>query len=457
MLGSDLVSCKGGLTVALREARPMISRDDAVALDADDELASWRERFVTPDELVYLDGNSLGMAPRAALDRLTGVAAGEWAHGLIRSWDHWLDLPTRVGDRLAAVLGAPAGSIVVHDSTTVNLYQLVHAALARRPGRTVIAVDPEDFPTDRYVVAGIARSTGATIRPGFADLDDVAVAVRSLVDYRTAALADLGAETARAADAGAVVVWDLSHAAGAVEVDLAAAGVELAVGCTYKFLHGGPGAPAWSYVAPELQPELDQPMWGWFAQRDQFEMGDRFEPQPDVRRLLLGTPGILGMATAEVGIGHVADAGMAAIAAKGRALTGFALDLCRDHGLESPTPSDPAQRGAHVAVTRRRGRRHPCRAHPQGRHHRRPAAGPHPPRLRRPHDPLRRRVRRRDRAGGGDPGSLVAQPAVREPWVSGSSPRGNSVTPPLGNSPPCAPVHIHVHEPTGAPRTEHCG
>ncbi len=279
----------------------MICRDDAVALDAADELARWRACFVTPDELVYLDGNSLGMAPRAALDRLAGVAAGEWANGLIRSWDHWLDLPTRVGDRLAPIVGAPGGSIVVHDSTTVSLYQLVHAALARRPDRTVIAVEPTEFPTDRYVVAGIARSTGATIRAGFADLHDVAVVVRSLVDYRTAALVDLRAETARAAAAGASVVWDLSHAAGAVEVDLTAAGVELAVGCTYKFLHGGPGAPAWSYVAPDVQPELDQPMWGWFAQRDQFEMGDRFEPQPDIRRLLLGTPGILGMAAAEVG------------------------------------------------------------------------------------------------------------------------------------------------------------
>jgi kynureninase len=331
----------------------VISRDDALALDAADQLAGWRECFVTPDELVYLDGNSLGMAPRAALDRLAGVAAGEWAHGLIRSWDqcHWLDVPTRVGDRLAPIVGAPAGSIVVHDSTTVSLYQLVHAALAWRPDRTVIAVEPAEFPTDRYVVAGIAQSTGMTIRSGFVDLGDVAVVVRSLVDYRTAAVVDLNAETARATEAGAIVVWDLSHAAGAVEVDLAAARVDLAVGCTYKFLHGGPGAPAWSYVAPERQPELDQPMWGWFAQRDQFEMGDRFDPQPDIRRLLLGTPGILGLTTAEVGIGLIADAGMAAIAAKGRALTEFALDMCRDHGLESPTPADPARRGAHVAVT----------------------------------------------------------------------------------------------------------
>src|SRR5262245_60871894 len=328
----------------------MISRDDALDLDAGDALARWRDHFVTPDELVYLDGNSLGMAPRAALDRLAGVAAGEWAHGLIRSWDHWIDLPTRVGERLAPIVGAPRGSVLVHDSTTVSLYQLVHAALAMRPDRRAIAVDPADFPTDRYVVVGIARAAGLTLRSGLDDLADVAVVVRSLVDYRTAELVDLGTETARATGAGAVVVWDLSHAAGAVEVDLAAAGVELATGCTYKFLHGGPGAPAWAYVTPELQPTLAQPVWGWFAQGEQFEMGEQYAPYPDVRRLLLGTPGILGLAAAEVGIGLVADAGMAPIAAKGRALTGFALELCRELGLESPTPIDPARRGAHVAV-----------------------------------------------------------------------------------------------------------
>ena len=329
----------------------MSTRAAALALDGADGLAGWRERFVTPDELIYLDGNSLGMAPRAALDRLAGVAAGEWALGLIRSWDHWVDLPASVGDRLAPIIGAPAGTVVVHDSTTVNLYQAVHAALALRPERTVIAIDPADFPTDRYVVAGISRSTGATVRAGFADLDDVAVVVRSLVDYRTAELVDLATETRRAAEAGAVVVWDLSHAAGAVEVDVTAAGVELAVGCTYKFLHGGPGAPAFAYVAPELQATLDQPMWGWFAQRGQFEMGARYDPYADVRRLLLGTPGILGLAAAEVGIGHVADAGMAAVAAKARALTGFGLEVCASFGLESPTPTDAARRGGHVAVS----------------------------------------------------------------------------------------------------------
>lgn len=327
----------------------MIERADAAALDAADPLAPWRERFVTPDGLVYLDGNSLGMTPVATLERLQTVAGGEWGEGLIGSWDHWLDLPRRVGDRLAPIIGAPAGSVVVHDSTTVNLYQLVHAALALAADRRgAIAVDARDFPTDRYVVAGIAEATGRPVRPALDDLDGVAVVVRSAVDYRTAERVDLTAETARAALAGAVTVWDLSHAAGAVELDVVAARVDLAVGCTYKFLHGGPGAPAWAYVRPGLA--VEQPIWGWFGQAAQFEMSDAYEPHTDVRRLLLGTPGILGLAAAEVGIGHVADAGMAAVAAKGRALTALALRLCDELGLDSPSPRDDSARGAHVAV-----------------------------------------------------------------------------------------------------------
>ena len=186
----------------------------------------------------------------------------------------------------------------------------------------MIAVDAGDFPTDRYVVAGIAAATGATVRRGCDDLAGVDVALRSLVDFRTAARVDLAAETARAAEHGTMVVWDLSHAAGAVEVDVTGAGVDIAVGCTYKYLHGGPGAPAFTYVRPDRHDTLTSPIWGWCAQRAQFEMGDTFDPQPDRRRFLLGTPDILGLTAAEVGIGITADAGIAAIAAKGRALTG---------------------------------------------------------------------------------------------------------------------------------------
>jgi kynureninase len=275
---------------------------------------------------------------------------------LIGSWEQWLDMPQRVGDRLAPLIGAGEGEIVVHDSTTVNLYQLVHAALDLAPQRRAIAIDPDEFPTDRYVVHGIAAAAGREVRDGFARLDDVAVAVRSVVDYRTAAVVDVAAETARARAAGTRVVWDLSHAAGVLAVDLHRAGVELAVGCTYKFLNGGPGAPAWSYVARDLQPRLSQPIWGWFAQADQFAMGATFAPRPDIGRLLLGTPSILALAAAEEGIALSARVGITAIAAKAAALTDYALQLCDSLGLCTSTPRDPARRGGHVAIVHERAR-----------------------------------------------------------------------------------------------------
>lgn len=327
------------------------TRARALALDAADPLARWRDEFLIPDaELVYLDGNSLGRTPKRTLDRLARVAAEEWGAGLTRSWSAWLDLPQRVGDRLAPLLGARPGEVVVHDSTSINLYQLVHAALALRPERRVLAVGAGDFPSDRYLVDGIAAATGGAVRHGFDRLDDVAVAVRSAVDYRTAERLDLAAETARARAAGALVVWDLSHAAGALELDLAGAGVELAVGCTYKFLHGGPGAPAFSYVASALQERLAQPIWGWFGSRDQFAMGPRYAPREDLGRLLIGTPSILALAAADAGIELCAEAGIAALAAKAAALTAYGLELCDRCGLATSTPRAAARRGAHLAV-----------------------------------------------------------------------------------------------------------
>lgn len=329
----------------------MITRDDALAHDDADPLAHFRERFHVPNpDVVYLDGNSLGMPPKRTLARLTEIYERDWATGLIRSWEHWVDMPQRVGDLLAPLIGARPGEVVVHDNTTLNVYQAVHAALALRPDRHVIAISEHDFPTDRYVVDGIADATGHTVRHGFDTLDDVAVVVRSVIDYRTAEVVDVAAETARAHAAGAMVVWDLSHAVGAIEIDLHACGVQLAVGCSYKFLNGGPGAPAWTYVTRELQSVVRQPIWGWFATKDQFAMGPTFEPRDDIARMLLGTPGILGLAAAEVGIALSAEAGMTAIHAKGRALTGFAIDLCDQLGMTTPTPRDPARRGNHVAV-----------------------------------------------------------------------------------------------------------
>lgn len=335
----------------------MITRDDALALDAADPLAHFRDRFHIPNPgVVYLDGNSLGMPPKRTIERLREVYEDDWATGLIRSWDHWVDYPQRVGDVLAPLIGAAPGEVVVHDTTTMNVYQLVHAAIALRPDRRAIAISADDFPTDRYVVDGIAAATGHEVRRGFDDLSDVAVAVRSVIDYRTAELLDVAAETERAHAAGALVVWDLSHAVGAIDIDLHACGVQLAIGCSYKFLNGGPGAPAWTYVAKDLQPVIEQPIWGWFATVDQFAMGPTFQPRPDIARVLLGTPSILALAAAEVGIALSAEAGMPAIHAKGGALTGFAIELCDQYGLATPTPRDPARRGNHVAIVHPRAK-----------------------------------------------------------------------------------------------------
>lgn len=329
----------------------MISRDDAFMLDRADPLAPYRDRFVIPDDRVaYLDGNSLGRTPKATVERVNHVMLHEWAGDLISSWDHWVHLPTRIGDRLAPLIGAQPGEVIVHDSTTVNIYQAVQAAIALRPDRRVIAIDAGDFPTDRYVVDGIAARTGHEVRDGFARLDDVAVVLRSLVDYRTAEIADLPGETARAEASGAITVWDLSHAAGVLAVDLGGAGVQLAVGCTYKFLNGGPGAPAFSYVRADLQATLPQPIWGWWAHSDMFAMGPTFTPHADIRRVLLGTASVLSLVAAEEGIALSAEAGIATIQTKARRLTSFAIELCDELGLVTPTPRDPLVRGGHVAV-----------------------------------------------------------------------------------------------------------
>jgi kynureninase len=324
----------------------------AVELDAADPLAGWRDEFHVADpELAYLDGNSLGMPPKRTFQRVDHVMRDEWGRGLIGSWrERWLDLPARVGDQLAPLIGARPGEVVVHDSTTVNLYQLVRAALRLRPDRSVIAIDPGDFPSDRYVVDGIAAADGLSVRAGFDDLDGVGVIVRSMIDYRSAAIVDIATETDRARAAGAIVVWDLSHAAGLHPVGLHQAGAELAVGCTYKFLNGGPGAPAFSYVTTELIERLEQPIHGWFGQTDQFAMGPDYEPRPDIGRVMIGTPGIIGLVAAQAGIEVTAAAGIEAIRTKSIALGRFGLECCDELGLLTSTPREDARRGGHMCV-----------------------------------------------------------------------------------------------------------
>lgn len=339
----------------------MTSRPTALALDRDDPLAPWRDEFVVPDpDLIYLDGNSLGRTPRRTVDAVRAVVEQQWAGDLITSWwdNGWLDLPLTVGDELAPLLGARPGEVAVHDSTTVCLFQLVNIALdltVGRPGRgdraRVVAVADSEFPTDRHVCDGIARlRPDCSVRRGLDDLDGVDVVVRSHVDYRTAEIAPLADETARAAAAGAVTVWDLSHAAGVVELDLEGAGVELAAGCTYKFLNGGPGAPAFTYVRASVVDNVVQPIWGWFGQRDQFAMDDPFDARDGIGRLLNGTPGVLGLTAARCGIAVTVDAGIGAIAAKARKLGAFAIDVAADLGLECSNARPPVSSGGHISI-----------------------------------------------------------------------------------------------------------
>lgn len=346
----------------------------AEALDAADPLRAFRDRFAVRDpDLIYLDGNSLGRLPLATATRLRTVAEDEWGGELIRAWDHWLDLPVRVGDHLAAaVLGARPGEVVISDSTTVNFYKLALAALDARPGRRAIVTDRANFPTDRYVLEGLARSHGREIRwidpdpvdgPQPEDIDavldaDVALVTLSLVNYRSAAIADMAAISALARAAGALSLWDLSHAAGSVEVDLETAGADLAVGCTYKYLNAGPGSPAFLYVRSALQGELHNPIQGWFGQRDQFAMGPVYAPVAGIAAWLTGTPTVPGVAAVEEGVRLIEEATIHAIRAKAAELTTYAIELhdawLEPLGFSIGSPRDPARRGAHVAV------RHPA-------------------------------------------------------------------------------------------------
>jgi kynureninase len=350
----------------------LTDRSHAEALDALEPLGAYRKRFVIDDpDLVYLDGNSLGRLPVATAERLGRTIKEEWGDGLTRSWDHWIDLPTRVGDRIArAVLGAEPGEVVVADSTTVNFYKLAVAALEARPGRRVIVTDVDNFPTDRYVLEGVAAARGASVRwleadavagPHLDDVapllrDDVALVAFSHVAYRSGARADMAAITDAAHEAGALVLWDLSHSVGAVSVSLGQSNVDLAVGCTYKYLHGGPGSPAWLFVRKSLQSELQQPIWGWFGQRDQFAMGPAYDAYGDVRAFLSGSPSVLALTAIDEGVALVEEAGITAVAEKGRALTDYAIALydawLADLGFLLGTPRESEQRGAHVSIRR---------------------------------------------------------------------------------------------------------
>ena len=354
------------------------SRRRAAELDDTDPLRSFRDRFLFADPaMTYLDGNSLGRLPRSTVARLQTVVGSEWGVGLIRSWgEGWMDLPVTVGDQIGSVaLGAAAGQVAVGDSTTVCLYKLALAALDARPGRTEILTDIANFPTDRYVLEGLAHSRGLELRWLRADpaagptpqavaaliSERTALVSFSHVSYRSAHIAPMAQINALAHDAGALTLWDLSHTAGSVPAALDGDGTDLAVGCTYKYLFGGPGAPAYLYVRSELQESLRQPIWGWLGRRDPFEMEPGYVPAAGIRGWLSGTPPVLALAAVEEGVRLVGEAGIGPIRAKGIALTELAIALADERlaglGVRVASPREAECRGAHVALAHPDARR----------------------------------------------------------------------------------------------------
>ena len=345
--------------------------DAARDLDAADPLAGFRSRFLPADGVgSYLDGNSLGRPLRITAEHLQEFVREQWAGRLIRGWDEqWLDLPQLIGDELgAAALGAAAGQCIVADSTTVLLYKLGRAAVAARPGRTEIVLDADNFPTDRYVMEGIARECGLTLRWVATEYDagvtaeavaaavgpQTALAVFSHVAYRSGYLADAAGITAVVHEAGGLVLWDLCHSAGAVPAELDAWDVDYAVGCSYKYLNGGPGAPAWAYVAQRHQETFTQPIQGWLGTADPFGMAAGFTPAAGIRRLVSGTPPVLGMLPLRDMVALVAEAGIDAVRAKSVALTEYALTaaeaLLAGHGASVASPREADRRGSHITI-----------------------------------------------------------------------------------------------------------
>ncbi|HZC13916.1 MAG TPA: aminotransferase class V-fold PLP-dependent enzyme [Thermoleophilaceae bacterium] len=335
----------------------MSERERAEQLDAEDPLAGFRERFVIEDEeTIYLDGNSLGRLPLATRER-TNALLDQWGRDLVSAWDEWIELPERVGDLLgAAVLDARPGETIVSDSTTVNLFKLAGALLAERPGK--IVGYEGDFPTNRYVLGGLGELYGRPLqltREGLSAVltsgEEIALVCLSHVDYRTGELLD----TEKVEELSpAPVIWDLSHSAGVARPK----GIGFAVGATYKYLNGGPGAPAFLYVREDSLWPLKSPIQGWFGQQDQFVMADDYEPAGEVRRFLTGTPNIPALVAIEEGVRIVAEAGVDRLRAKAEALTSYAVELhdtwLAPLGFELWSPRDPIRRGAHVSVRHER-------------------------------------------------------------------------------------------------------
>jgi kynureninase len=337
----------------------MMTRADCETLDIEDPLAAVRDRFTLPDGVIYLDGNSLGPLPTHVPERLRQVVEEQWGTDLIRSWNthHWADLPYRVGDRIGRLVGAEAGSVAAADTTSVNVYKAIDAARWLRPDRRVIVTDSSNFPTDVYVMRGVADAAGLELRvvePGHVleSIDgSVAVVALTQVDYRTGRRHDMGTITAAAHDAGAVVVWDLAHSVGAFPVALADVGADFAVGCGYKYLNGGPGAPAFIYVAPRHHAEFRNPITGWFGHAAPFEFSLEFVPAEGIARARVGTPHVLGLAALDAALDVFDDIDMGAVREKSLGLTDLFMDLIEAwvDEVSVVTPRNPERRGSQVS------------------------------------------------------------------------------------------------------------
>ena len=353
----------------------MTTLQDCRALDARDPLRPLRDLFTLPQGVIYLDGNSLGPLPKAAPERIARAVREEWGEGLIRSWNSagWYEMPRRVGDKIGQLLGARPGEVVATDSTSINLFKVLSAALsiaaADAPARRVVLSERSNFPTDLYIAEALCRERGLQLKLVEApEIDaalgaDTAVLLLTHVNYRTGAMHDMAAVTRRAHAAGALVVWDLAHSAGAVEVDLHGADADFAIGCGYKYLNGGPGAPAFAWVPPRHADRFWQPLAGWWSHAAPFEFTPDYRPAAGIARYLCGTQPVLSMTALECGVDAFlaaqAHGGMAALRRKSLALTDLFIALveerCAGHGLGLATPRAHAERGSQVCLTREEG------------------------------------------------------------------------------------------------------
>ena len=340
-------------------------RERCAQLDRDDPMGPFRDRFDLPEGVIYLDGNSLGPLPRTTAKRLAEVVEHDWATGLIGSWNHagWVEFPTRLGDKIARLVGAAPGEVIAADSTSVNLFKVLSAALSLRPGRPDILVEADDFPTDAYIAEGVVAQLGKggqVRRVARAEVADAVngrtgVVLLCHVNYRTGELHDLTDVTRRLRSRGALVCWDLSHSVGALPVDLTAAHVDFAVGCGYKFLNGGPGAPAFVFAATRHLATARQPLEGWFGHARPFTFTASYEPGDGILRFACGTPPVLGLAALECGVDVSLDANLTLVRKKATALSELLIELvdhtCSEQPILVLTPRDPTRRGSQVSVT----------------------------------------------------------------------------------------------------------